>query len=183
MSLLLAGSEQYEFIVTDLAAVDRQKTPWVVAAGHRPMYVSSDNMNPDDGDLTVAVDLQEALESVFVKYKVSVVLLRMSHCLGWVVRQVQGASPSCMQPPLRCMRQCGPGSELQTFCAGLCHHRLANQKQVVAEGSLQWMGVDWAECTGHRADLVAGHAAVAAAKLAEFPPLSPLACMPQCRWT
>ncbi|CAN0374108.1 unnamed protein product, partial [Ectocarpus sp. 8 AP-2014] len=32
------GSKQYAFIKEDLAGVDRAKTPWIVFAGHRPMY-------------------------------------------------------------------------------------------------------------------------------------------------
>ncbi|KAF8320020.1 Metallo-dependent phosphatase [Clavulina sp. PMI_390] len=31
-------NEQIDFLHADLAAVDRKKTPWVVAAGHRPWY-------------------------------------------------------------------------------------------------------------------------------------------------
>jgi acid phosphatase type 7 len=29
----------------DLAAVDRKKTPWVIAAGHRPWYVSTSEVS------------------------------------------------------------------------------------------------------------------------------------------
>jgi hypothetical protein len=36
-----AESDQYAFVKADLDAVDRAATPWVVAAGHRPMYTSS----------------------------------------------------------------------------------------------------------------------------------------------
>lgn len=31
-------SAQVDFIKKDLAAVDRSKTPWVIALGHRPWY-------------------------------------------------------------------------------------------------------------------------------------------------
>jgi hypothetical protein len=57
-----------------LAAVDRRKTPWLVVGGHRPLYISSTNNLPLDGDQTVAVDLRAAFEQVFIEYKVS--------CLG-----------------------------------------------------------------------------------------------------
>jgi Calcineurin-like phosphoesterase/Iron/zinc purple acid phosphatase-like protein C len=30
--------EQYQWLVKDLASVDRKKTPWVIAMSHRPMY-------------------------------------------------------------------------------------------------------------------------------------------------
>ena len=67
---LLAGSEQHRFVLTDLAAVDRRKTPWVVVGGHRPMYISSTNTLPGDGDQPVAAALRDAFEQVFVDYKV-----------------------------------------------------------------------------------------------------------------
>jgi hypothetical protein len=36
----LPGSEQYEWMVADLAAVDRSATPWVIITGHRMMYTT-----------------------------------------------------------------------------------------------------------------------------------------------
>jgi len=36
-----AGSDQYNWLVQDLAAVNRSLTPWVVFTTHRPMYCSS----------------------------------------------------------------------------------------------------------------------------------------------
>jgi len=30
------GSDQYAFVTADLAAVDRSKTPWIIAGFHRP---------------------------------------------------------------------------------------------------------------------------------------------------
>jgi acid phosphatase type 7 len=38
------GSPQYKFLESDLAGVDRTRTPWVVFAGHRPMYTSEGNL-------------------------------------------------------------------------------------------------------------------------------------------
>lgn len=35
-----AGSPQYEWMENDLKSVNRTLTPWVVLAGHRPMYAS-----------------------------------------------------------------------------------------------------------------------------------------------
>ena len=32
--------EQYQWLLKDLASVDRTKTPWVIAMSHRPMYSS-----------------------------------------------------------------------------------------------------------------------------------------------
>lgn len=42
------GSPQMKFFTTDLAAVNRAATPWVIFAGHRPMYSSSDNSSGFD---------------------------------------------------------------------------------------------------------------------------------------
>lgn len=35
------GSDQWKFLQGDLASVDRTVTPWVIFAGHRPMYVTT----------------------------------------------------------------------------------------------------------------------------------------------
>lgn len=37
-------SVQYQFLAADLASVDRTRTPWIVFAGHRPMYTSEGNL-------------------------------------------------------------------------------------------------------------------------------------------
>ena len=36
---------QLAWLAKDLAAVDRKKTPWVIAAGHRPWYVSTSEVS------------------------------------------------------------------------------------------------------------------------------------------
>ena len=36
-----AGSEQWRWLLADLRAVNRSRTPWVVLGGHRPMYIDS----------------------------------------------------------------------------------------------------------------------------------------------
>jgi hypothetical protein len=40
------GSPQYAWIEQALANVDRTVTPWLMVAGHRPMYVDSDYVGP-----------------------------------------------------------------------------------------------------------------------------------------
>jgi len=68
------GSPQFKFIETDLAAVDRASTPWIVVGGHRPIYLDSIRWSPLvlDGDQVVAAALRTALEELFLKYKVDV---------------------------------------------------------------------------------------------------------------
>jgi hypothetical protein len=36
---------QLAWLKKDLASVDRKKTPWVIAAGHRPWYVSTSEVS------------------------------------------------------------------------------------------------------------------------------------------
>lgn len=47
------GSSQYKFLAADLAAVNRSVTPWVVVAGHRPLYwimLQGSSPGPDTSD-------------------------------------------------------------------------------------------------------------------------------------
>ena len=68
------GSPQFTFIETDLAAVDRASTPWIVVGGHRPIYLDSISWSPlvPNTDQVVAAALRAALEDIFLKYKVDV---------------------------------------------------------------------------------------------------------------
>jgi acid phosphatase type 7 len=68
------GSAQHAFVADALAAADRRRTPWVVFAGHRPIYIDSTNDAPHDGDTTVAADLQDAFEDLLKRYHVDVTL-------------------------------------------------------------------------------------------------------------
>ncbi|KAF6263717.1 Metallo-dependent phosphatase-like protein [Scenedesmus sp. NREL 46B-D3] len=65
------GSEQHAWVLSDLAAVDRAATPWLVVGGHRPMYIASTFRMPEWGDQTVAADLRAAFEDAFVEHKAS----------------------------------------------------------------------------------------------------------------
>jgi hypothetical protein len=64
------GSAQHKFVAADLAAVNRTKTPWVIAGFHRPLYID----DPDAAPLTGAADYAEALrqnlEPLFVEFEV-----------------------------------------------------------------------------------------------------------------
>ena len=60
------ASPQYTFLEDHLRSVDRSVTPWLVFAGHRPMYIDSTNADPVSGDLTVAKLLRESLEPLLV---------------------------------------------------------------------------------------------------------------------
>ena len=67
------GSPQYAWIEKALANVDRSVTPWLMVAGHRPMYVDSDFVGPATPQLILH------LESLFVKYKVDVCIWGHNH--------------------------------------------------------------------------------------------------------
>lgn len=64
------GSEQWRWLVGHLAGVDRCKTPWLLVAIHRPLYV----VKPHHVNRKVAKHLRKQLEDVLVKYGVDAVL-------------------------------------------------------------------------------------------------------------
>ncbi|PIN11457.1 Purple acid phosphatase [Handroanthus impetiginosus] len=66
----LSGSKQYEFLKNDLESVDREKTPFVVVQGHRPMYTTS----YETRDAPFRKRLQEHLEPLLVKKNVTLAL-------------------------------------------------------------------------------------------------------------
>jgi hypothetical protein len=65
---------QNDFIKNDLANVDRSKTPWVVAMGHRPWYVGSNGSGFQDGLAN--------FEPLFVDGKVDLVMHGHVHLLS-----------------------------------------------------------------------------------------------------
>ncbi|PSS28818.1 Inactive purple acid phosphatase [Actinidia chinensis var. chinensis] len=66
----LPGSSQYNFIKHDLESVDREKTPFVVVQGHRPMYTTSH----ENRDAPFRERMLEHLEPLFVKNNVTLAL-------------------------------------------------------------------------------------------------------------
>lgn len=64
------GSDQYKWIAEDLKNTDRQRTPFIVFQGHRPMY-SSDNKAMR---LIITAKLIEYLEPLLVEHKVNLAL-------------------------------------------------------------------------------------------------------------
>nr|QEZ88176.1 purple acid phosphatase 27 [Populus tomentosa] len=66
------NSEQYKWMDQDMSSVDRSKTPWLVFAGHRPMYSSAGGFSTDD-------KFRKAVEPLLVQYKVDMVLFGHVH--------------------------------------------------------------------------------------------------------
>ena len=57
-----ADSEQLQFLDDHLKKVDREKTPWLIFTGHRPMYVDSTDIRRRAGDRPVASLLRKHVE-------------------------------------------------------------------------------------------------------------------------
>ena len=72
------GSEQYKSLEQDLAGVDRAATPWVVVAGHRPVYALSKQYGWVEADQDVARDLRRDLEPLFLEHRVDTVRTGMN---------------------------------------------------------------------------------------------------------
>ncbi|GKU92222.1 hypothetical protein SLEP1_g5981 [Rubroshorea leprosula] len=55
------NSEQYGWMESDMASVDRSRTPWLIFMGHRPMYTSTDGLFSVDNNFVKDVEplLQE----------------------------------------------------------------------------------------------------------------------------
>jgi len=68
------GSIQNIWLENDLASVNRTITPWLIIAGHRPMYVDSLGDNVPNGDQPVASLMRQELEPMMLKYKVNLAL-------------------------------------------------------------------------------------------------------------
>ena len=84
-------SAQYKFLDDHMSKVDRSVTPWLVFAGHRPMYVDSTNNNPGDGDQPVAAELRATIEPLLKKYKVDLALWGHHHSYQRTCPLYQGA--------------------------------------------------------------------------------------------
>ena len=76
------GSEspQYKWLMDDLKAVDRKKTPWVVLYTHRPIYHTSNHhrMCSKDGDW-YGCAVRALYEKLYEQYKVDLVMSGHAH--------------------------------------------------------------------------------------------------------
>ncbi|XP_065180306.1 uncharacterized protein LOC135810798 [Sycon ciliatum] len=66
---LSPGSVQYNWLKSDLGAINRATQPWVVVAGHRPLY--NNEKRQQDDDLPVQRKLREFLNPVFAEFSVN----------------------------------------------------------------------------------------------------------------
>jgi hypothetical protein len=61
-----AAYQQYQWLAADLAAVDRTKTPWIIAMSHRPMYSSE--------TASYETNIREAFQGLMLEYGVDAYL-------------------------------------------------------------------------------------------------------------
>ena len=67
-----ASSEQYNFLDDHMKSINRSVTPWLIFAGHRPMYVDSTDTAHNFSDQPVATLLRQHIEpllKVILQYK------------------------------------------------------------------------------------------------------------------
>lgn len=70
------GSKQWLWLKSQLQAVDRSTTPWVVVTSHRPIYSTQEC---ETGDYVVSLHMREALDPLFDEYKVDLALVAHTH--------------------------------------------------------------------------------------------------------
>jgi len=73
------GSPQGQFVAAELAKINRQQYPWVVACMHRMMVAPSTYSNPVVGDVENMERLQSDYEELFKKFKVNLVVSGHEH--------------------------------------------------------------------------------------------------------
>ena len=75
------GSEQWDFLKADLAAVNRTKTPWIIFGGHRAMYINSDYLKGFSSDGEVSALLVEHIEPLLIEYGVDLSFYGHNHAV------------------------------------------------------------------------------------------------------
>jgi len=74
------GTPLYTWLEQDLKSVNRSITPFLILAGHRPMY-TSENCSDDTtaGDFFVSLYMQQGFEDLLYKYKVDLAIWGHQH--------------------------------------------------------------------------------------------------------
>ena len=66
------GSEQYTWLNQELGSIDRERTPFLIVHGHKPMYSSNSYHGSE-------VELRDALEDLYVEHEVDLVIAGHDH--------------------------------------------------------------------------------------------------------
>ncbi|MCO5610087.1 hypothetical protein L7F22_064322 [Adiantum nelumboides] len=82
-------SSQYKWLQTDLAKVDRNKTPWLIALLHAPWY-SSNSKHQGDGE-----EMRKSMEFLLREAKVDVLIAGHVHAYERTANVFNGRSDSC----------------------------------------------------------------------------------------
>ena len=95
------GSAQWTWLNQTLASMNRTATPWVLLGAHRPMYVDSNYVQdsaaqrgrgPSTADIPVMTSLQENVEPLTMRYKVSAAFYGHNHAVQRLTPAFQNKS-------------------------------------------------------------------------------------------
>lgn len=104
------GSDQYAFLESTLNAANRSETPWIIAAGHRPMYYVDTSANGGARDAMFGV-----IEPLLMQYKVDLYLVGHVHnffssCPMYNSSCVAAPAPGAYDAPVHvCIGNAGQG--------------------------------------------------------------------------
>lgn len=90
------GSEQREWIASQLSSADRASHPWLVLAGHRPLYVASTNSWAPDGDQPAGEEARASLEALLMEHRVDLTIHGHHHSYQRSCPALRGA---CVDGP------------------------------------------------------------------------------------
>jgi hypothetical protein len=125
------GSPQWQWMVSDLAKVDRSATPWIVVTSHRAMYIASDY----DGDANVAQLLRTHVEPQLLKYGVDFFLAGHHHSYQRFCRLSVGA----------CLSDEQNGTGIHHFVVGMAgyDHSPVKPDNVTSHQVQYWDDQNW----------------------------------------
>uniref|UniRef100_A0A1D1YX80 Purple acid phosphatase n=1 Tax=Anthurium amnicola TaxID=1678845 RepID=A0A1D1YX80_9ARAE len=83
------GSDQYRWLVADLAGVDRSRTPWLVALLHAPWY-NTNSAHQGEGE-----NMRKAMEELLYEARVDVVFAGHVHAYERFTRIYDNAANPC----------------------------------------------------------------------------------------
>ena len=91
--------EQQAWIKADLATANANRAvrPWIVVAGHRPMYCTDGNPTKDKDCVFFAKILRDLVEDVYIDAKVDLVVA--AHMHGWVLALVLRDNAAVLNDP------------------------------------------------------------------------------------
>ncbi|KAF6162115.1 hypothetical protein GIB67_008244 [Kingdonia uniflora] len=85
------GSDQYKWLEADLAKVDRNKTPWLIALVHAPWYNTNFAHQGEDE----SVEMRKAMEGLLYSARVDIVFAGHVHAYERFTRVYDGKPNAC----------------------------------------------------------------------------------------